>query len=75
MFVIFVDPKNHKRGVGSSLLKHALKESDHEERDVIVEATLNAEGFYKKYGFEKIKTTSVTRNRHKMRVILMKHFI
>ena len=46
---LFVDPKEHGKKYGKALLLFALKEI--KERPVKVYATLNAVGFYSKFGF------------------------
>ena len=57
---LFVDPKEHGKRHGRALLLFALKEI--KERPIKVYATLNAVGFYTKFGFEKVKLVVVRRN-------------
>lgn len=52
---IFVDPTLHKKGVGKLLLEHGLKIALKDHKKVKVEATINAESFYRKNGFVKVK--------------------
>lgn len=52
---IFVDPASHEKGVGSLLLEHGLKIALKKHNKVKVESTVNAEGFYKKHGFVKVR--------------------
>ena len=59
---IYVDPDFHGKGVGSLLLDHALKIASSGHKKVKVISTLNAEGFYKKHGFTKVKEDVVVRN-------------
>ena len=52
---VFVDPTFHKKGVGKLLLDYGLKIALKGRKKVKVESTINAEGFYKKHGFVKIR--------------------
>lgn len=52
---IFVDPIFHNKGIGKLLLDYGLKIASKNQKIVKVESTINAESFYKKYGFIKIK--------------------
>ena len=52
---IFVDPSSHKKGVGKLLLEYGLKIALKGHKKVKVESTVNAEGFYRKHGFVKIR--------------------
>ncbi len=52
---VFVDPISHKKGIGKMLLEYGLKISLKGHQKVKVESTVNAEGFYKKHGFVKIR--------------------
>jgi|GEM_PF-1104085 len=55
IIAIFVDPVFHNKGIGKLLLDHGLKIASKNQKIVKVESTVNAESFYKKYGFIKIK--------------------
>ncbi len=52
---IFVDTTSHKKGIGKLLLDYGLKIALKGHQKVKVESTVNAEGFYKKHGFVKIR--------------------
>jgi len=52
---IFVDPAFHNKGIGKLLLDYGLEIASKNQKTVKVESTINAESFYKKYGFIKIK--------------------
>lgn len=52
---IFVDPTFHKKGAGKLLLDYGLEIALKGHKKVKVESTVNAEGFYKKHGFVKIR--------------------
>lgn len=52
---IFVDPIFHNKGIGKLLLDYGLGIASKNQKTVKVESTINAESFYKKYGFIKIK--------------------
>lgn len=52
---IFVDPTFHNNGIGKLLLDYGLKIASKNQKTVKIESTINAESFYKKYGFIKIK--------------------
>ena len=70
---IFVDPTFHKKGIGKLILDHGLKIALKDHQAVKVKSTVNAEGFYKKYGFTKIKDSSMTRNGVASPLVIMKY--
>lgn len=53
---VFVNPDYHKRGIGTQLM-NAIENyaRDHCLKKVYVHSSLNAQEFYKKRGFKKIK--------------------
>ena len=60
---IFVAPEYAKQGVGILLLEQALTAARAgSQGDVYLEATLNAQGFYKKAGFVELERSTVRRN-------------
>ena len=69
---VYVDPTSAKRGVGKALLHHALEIAG--PRHVVVirlEATLNAVGFYERFGFHARKQINVHRGSVAVPCILM----
>lgn len=52
---VFVDPTFQDKGLGKQLLEYGLKIALKGHKKVKVESTLNAEEFYKKHGFIKIR--------------------
>jgi GNAT superfamily N-acetyltransferase len=69
---VFVHPDHAARGVGSALLSHAIQmaRSNHVGPINIV-ATLNAQSFYEKHGFVKVKQYIVQRNSADIPVVEM----
>lgn len=70
---IFVDPTSHGKGVGRRLLEHGLKIASKNHAKIKVDATLNAEGFYKKHGFVKVGDGAHTRNGVEIPVVVMEY--
>jgi len=72
VLAIFVDPDAAGRGVGSLLLAHAVQEavSDH-GRPVHLTATLNAEGFYRRFGFEPVERKALAKGGIEFPVVVM----
>ncbi len=53
---IYVAPENAQQGVGSLLLAYGIKKARAgSHQDVYLEATLNAQDFYKKAGFVEVE--------------------
>ncbi len=53
---VFVAPENAQQGVGSRLLAYGIKKARvGSHRDVCLDATLNAQDFYKKAGFVEVE--------------------
>ena len=55
VIAVFVDPDMHKKGIGKMILDHGIKIASKGTDKVKVISTINAEGFYKKHGFSKIR--------------------
>lgn len=71
IFAIFVNPAFHKKGVGKLLLDYGLEIASKNCRKVKVESTINAESFYKKYGFVKIKDDVCIKRGEEIPIIIM----
>lgn len=70
---IFVDPISHKKGVGKKLLDYGLKIALKNHKKVKVESTVNAEMFYKKFGFQKIEDDVVVIKGIEAPIIVMEY--
>lgn len=70
---VFVDPAFHGKGVGKLLLDYGLKIALKGRQKVKAESTINAEGFYAKHGFVKIKESSVKRRGVEIPIIVMEY--
>jgi GNAT superfamily N-acetyltransferase len=69
---VFVDPAFGGRGIGRVLLEHALGLARAGGRgSVRLESTLNAVGFYERFGFRVVEHTAVRRNRVEVPVVVM----
>jgi GNAT superfamily N-acetyltransferase len=69
---VFVDPAFGGRGIGSSLLRHALFFARAEHRGPVrVESTLNAVGFYERFGFAETGRSVVRRNQVEVPIVIM----
>lgn len=69
---VFVDPAHVGRGVGSALLERALSlAQDGHSGSVYLESTLNAVGFYRRFGFREVKRATVRRNQTDVPVVVM----
>ena len=66
---VFVDPDAAGRGVGSRLLREALRLAG--RGPVLLESTLNAVAFYARHGFREIERRSV--GRVPLEVVVMRH--
>ena len=70
---VFVDPTFHKKGIGKLLLDYGLKIALKNHNKVKVESTINAESFYKKHGFVKIKDDVCMRRGVEIPIIVMEY--
>ncbi len=70
---VFVDPAFHGKGVGKLLLDHGLQIALKGHQNIKAESTINAEGFYEKHGFVKVKKDSVTRRGIEIPIIVMEY--
>jgi putative acetyltransferase len=53
ILAIFVDPEYINQGIGSDILKHAIKLATKDKTCLVkLKSTLNASGFYSKFGFK-----------------------
>ena len=69
---IYVAPENAQQGVGFRLLAYGIKKARAgSHRDVCLDATLNAQDFYKKAGFIEVEQSSVRRNNILLPVVRM----
>ena len=69
---IYVAPEYVKQGVGIVLLEQALTAARAgSQRDVYLESTLNAQGFYTRAGFVEVERATVCRNDVLLPVIKM----
>ena len=69
---IYVAPESTQQGVGSLLLAHVIKKARAgSHQDVCLEATLNAQDFYKKAGFVEVEQSMVKRNNTLLPVVRM----
>lgn len=66
---LFVDPAFGGRGVGSTLLRHALKLAG--DGVVRLESTLNAVSFYEHFGFRLVARSTLRRNEVEVPVVVM----
>ena len=63
IYNLYVAPEYAKQGVGILLLERALTAARAgSQRDVYLESTLNAQGFYKKAGFVEVERSTVRMN-------------
>ncbi len=69
---LFVHPEFSKQGVGTLLIKHAMQKARVDYNGPIkIEATLNAQEFYEKFGFKKASEIDVNRNNVKIRIVVL----
>lgn len=70
---VFVDPKNHSKGIGSKMMRRAekiIKDDGH--ASIRLKSSLSAISFYEKIGYRKIKSLF---SKNFGKTILMKKFI
>lgn len=70
---VFVDPTFQCKGVGKHLLNYGLKIALKGHKKVKVESTINAEAFYKKHGFIKIRDDINVTNGVEAPIIVMEY--
>jgi putative acetyltransferase len=71
---VFVDPVFVNRGIGSALLEHTLRLAREEHRGPVrLKYTLNAVGFYERFGFYQVERSVVRRNHVEVPVVVMEH--
>jgi len=68
----YVNPRYHKKGVGKALMRNIEKIAQRKHiRKLIVKSSINAEGFYKKMGFKRIRKIFDVRGKLRIPEILM----
>ena len=68
----YVDPALARRGVGSTIMAHALAIARRgHDGPIRVESTLNAAPFYERFGFRAVARSTVRRNHVEIPVVLM----
>ncbi len=70
---VFVDPAFHKKGIGKLLLDYGLKIASKGKKKVKVESAINAESFYKKHGFVKVRNDVCIRGGVEIPIIVMEY--
>lgn len=73
VIAVFVDPAFHKKGIGKLLLDYGLKIASKDHTKVKVESTINAENFYKKYGFVKVKDAIFIKNGVELPMVVLEY--
>ncbi|PKO71158.1 MAG: GNAT family N-acetyltransferase [Betaproteobacteria bacterium HGW-Betaproteobacteria-14] len=68
---VFVDPVFVNRGIGSILLEHTLRLTQEHQGTVRLESTLNAVGFYERFGFSQVERSLVRRNQVEIPIVVM----
>ena len=62
ILAIYTLPEKERRGIGKQLLFKGIEEASKGDREVVLNASLNAVTFYEKYGFVREKEMSLVRN-------------
>ena len=70
---VFVDPASCEKGAGKLLLEYGLKIALKDHKKVKVESTINAEMFYKKFGFKKIRDAVIIKGGVEAPIIIMEY--
>ena len=72
IIAVYVDPGSVRHGVGSAIMHQALKVARQEHHTAIrLESTLNAIGFYERFGFREVERSSVIRGQVAVPVVVM----
>jgi GNAT superfamily N-acetyltransferase len=72
IIAVYVDPIAVKRRVGSAIMHHALEIARRGHMGPVrLEATLNAVGFYQRFGFHEVERSSVCRGRIAVPCVVM----
>jgi GNAT superfamily N-acetyltransferase len=72
VIAVYVDPTAVRRGVGSAIMHHALGIARRGHvGPVRLEATLNAVGFYQRFGFHEVERSSVGRGQVAVPCVVM----
>jgi len=73
VWAIYVSPDRINEGIGSILLKQAMRISQSDSSKVVLTATLNSVDFYRRHGFVAVEETTVTRGNIELPCILMEY--
>jgi len=72
IIAVYVDPGAVRSGVGSAIMERALNVARRGHIGPLrLESTLNAEAFYRRFGFREVKRSSVQRNHVTVSVVAM----
>jgi ribosomal protein S18 acetylase RimI-like enzyme len=74
VIAVYVDPAASDRGVGRAILRRALEIAKSEPSSAVkLQATLNAQSFYERFGFREVGRTTAIRNRVAIPVVTMQY--
>ncbi len=74
VIAIYVDPEDVRQGVGTAILRHAVRMARREHNGTVrLEVTLNARDFYERAGFREVKRSTVKRNHVDVPVVVMEY--
>jgi putative acetyltransferase len=70
---VYVEPERAGTGVGAAILHHAIaRASAGSPTEITLTSTLNAEGFYARFGFEPVERKSIAKGDISLPVVLMR---
>ncbi|MFA6436457.1 MAG: GNAT family N-acetyltransferase [Candidatus Gracilibacteria bacterium] len=72
---VFVDPDFHNQGIGKLLLEYGLRIASKDHQKIKVKSTLNAENFYKKQGFIKVKEDISIKKGEKLSIVILEFLV
>lgn len=72
VLAVFVNPDFANRGIGSALLEHTLRLAQKHQGPVRLESTLNAVGFYERFGFSQVERSVTRRNQVEIPIVVMR---
>lgn len=70
---VFVDPEFHKKGIGQLLLNHGLEIALKGHNKVRIESTVNAQSFYERHGFVKVRDDVCIKRGVPMPVVILEY--